>query len=76
MFSMQEKQHIAAKIEELLLSLEHPEMPTEHPEFALVVQGKEAWSFARIMPNWVFSLEHPPSVNPWNEVTRERLKEC
>lgn len=71
MFSLKEKQHIAAEIEKLLLSLNHPEMPAEKPEFELHVTGKESWSWADIRPNWEFSEGNPPAVNPWNEVARD-----
>ena len=60
MFSMQEKKHIAEKIEELLLSLNHPEMPKEKPIFHLHIEGKESWSWADIKPNWTFSEENKP----------------
>lgn len=70
MFSMKEKQMIAAKIEELLLSLNHPEMPTEKPQFSLRVEGKEGWSWAEIKPNWTFA-ENPPNTNPWSERARK-----
>lgn len=75
MFSMKEKQMIAAKVEELLLSLNHPEMPKEMPKFHLHVQGKSEWSFADIKPNWIFGAENPPGVNPWNEVSREVMED-
>lgn len=75
MFSMAEKQEIAAKVEALLLSLEHPEMPKEKPNFRLIVEGAEpCWSTADILPNWRFSESNPPGVNPWNEVARDVLK--
>jgi len=67
MFSQQQKQHIAAEIEKLLLSLNHPEMPKERPSFTLHVDGKERMSWADIKPNWTFSSENPPGINPWNE---------
>lgn len=73
MFSLKEKQMIAAKIEELLLSLNHPEMPTEKPIFSLRVDGKESWSWAEIKPNWTFS-DTPAEINPWNEIAREVMK--
>lgn len=66
MFSMKQKQEISQKIEELLLSYKHPEMPTEKPRFHLRVDGKEGWSWADIEPNWTFN-EHAPGVNPHNE---------
>ncbi len=73
MFSLKEKQHIAAEIEKLLLSLKHPEMPPVNPQFTLRVWGAEPWSWAEIKPNWIFN-EKPPTVNPWNEQAREVLK--
>ena len=51
MFSTKEKQYIAEKIEELLLSIRHPEMPKEKPNFKLHVDGAEDWSWADIEPN-------------------------
>ncbi len=51
MFSLKEKQLIAHKLEELLLSLNHPEMPKEKPLFILNVSGlKDSW--CEITPNW------------------------
>lgn len=73
MFSQQEKQHIAAEIEKLLLSLNHPEMPTEKPMFELHVIGKESWSWAHIMPNWTFTPDDPPQSSWWNEIARRTL---
>ena len=67
MFSVKQKQVIAQEIERMLLSLHHPEMPTEKPMFTLRVEGKEAWSWAEIKPNWTFTIEHLPTVNPFNE---------
>ena len=69
MFSQIEKRHIAAEIEKLLLSINHPEMPKERPSFTLHVDGAEAWSWADIKPNWTFS-ESAPGINPWNEQAR------
>ena len=37
MFSSAEKQRIAAAIEQVLLDLDHPEMPQERPSFSLHV---------------------------------------
>ena len=73
MFSMKEKQMISKKIEELILSLNHPEMPKEFPVFRLKVWGKESWSWADIKPNWVFNNKNP-SINPFNEIARDILK--
>lgn len=72
MFSMKEKQWLSAEIEKLLLSLNHPEMPTEKPVFQLHVEGKESWSWADIKPNWTF-IDKAPEVNEWNEQAREVL---
>ena len=75
MFSMKEKQEIAAKIEKILLDLKHPEMPTEKLKFTLHVDGKEIWSWADIEPNWKYSKDTPPGINPWNEVAREKMSD-
>lgn len=72
MFSLKEKQQIAATIEKLLLDLKHPEMPTVNPSFTLHVDGKESWSWADIKPNWTFN-EQPPEVNLFNEIARDLL---
>jgi len=66
MFSMEQKKEIAQKVEELLLSFNHTEMPTEKPQFTLNIAGKESWSWAVIEPNWTFE-DRKPSVNPFNE---------
>jgi len=69
MFSLKQKQFIAAEIEKLLLSLNHPEMPTSKPNFTLHVDGKEEWSWADIKPNWIYEGEsQQPSINPFNEM--------
>lgn len=44
MFSVAEKQYLAAEIEKLLLGLRHPEMPKERPVFRLYVSGAESSS--------------------------------
>ncbi len=76
MFSVAEKKMIARKVEELLLELDHPEMPKEKPVFTLHVDGKESWSWADICPNWVFEKGKSMGVNPFNEVSRELHKEA
>lgn len=75
MFSVKEKQHIAREIEKLLLDLNHPEMPTEKPNFTLHVDGKESWSWADIKPNWIYQdgIEKI-GVNPFNEISRNLFK--
>ena len=55
MFSVEEKQKIADAVERVLLSFNHPEMPTNRPVFSLHVDGKEDWSWADIEPNWKYS---------------------
>ena len=67
MFSMAQKQKIAAEIEKLLLDLNHTEMPREKPKFKLHVSGLESWSWADIEPNWTFDDVNKPGVNPFNE---------
>ena len=53
MFTTEQKQEIAAKIEKILLEINHPNMPTERPLFELHVSGKE-WEFwSDIVPNWL-----------------------
>ncbi len=66
MFSMNQKIEIAKKVEEVILSFNHPEMPKEKPMFHLHIDGKESWSWADIQPNHMFE-EVPPSVNLFNE---------
>lgn len=74
MFSKDEKQRIAAEIEKLLLSFNHPEMPKEKPFFSLHVKGAEAWSWADIQPNWTYE-KKAPGMNPWNEQTHAQISQ-
>ena len=73
MFSKEEKIGIATGIEKLLLDLNHPEMPSEKPNFSLRVYGKEKWSWATIQPNWSFG-EEEPGTSLWNEEARILMK--
>ncbi len=74
MFSMNQKKLISQEVEKLLLSFDHPEMPTEKVEFSLHVNGKEDWSWADIEPNWHFETKEP-GINPHNErAANEHLK--
>ena len=66
MFSKDQKIKISKAIEEVLLSLDHPEMPKNKPDFHLHVKGKEDWSWADIEPNWHFENKEP-GINPFNE---------
>jgi hypothetical protein len=73
MFSMQQKHDISDAVEKLLLAIGHPEMPTEKPNFQLRVLGiNEQVSWAEIEPNWKFTADTPPSVNPHNEKQEEK----
>ena len=74
MFSMQQKKEIAQKIEELLLSFNHPEMPKEKPKFKIHIDGKESWSWADIEPNWIFENKEP-DINPFNEMQGKKMKD-
>lgn len=72
MFSVEEKQKIAAAITAVIKEINHPEMNNQQPEWSLRVNGKESWSFANIHPN------HQPMVsapNLWNEIAREVLSQ-
>lgn len=71
MFNVKEKQWLSGEFEKLVLSLNHPEMPKEKPRFSIRVEGKENWSWAELKPNWTFGVENPPSVNPFNEISRK-----
>ena len=59
MFSVAQKRLIAQKVEELLLSFEHLEMPKDRPYFKMRIHGKEGWSWADIEPNWIFDEANP-----------------
>lgn len=74
MFSVEEKRKIAKAVEKVLLEIKHPEMPKDKLKFKLHVDGKESWSFADIEPNWVYENKEP-GINPWNEQSKEQIKE-
>ncbi len=73
MFSMKQKQQIAAEVEKVILSFNHPEMPTEKPKFHLRIDGKESWSWAEIAPNWTFE-NHEPGINQYNEIVADQME--
>ncbi len=75
MFSVKQKQQLAAGIEKLILDIGHPEMPTEKLNFHLSVIGKEPWSWAEIKPNWMFDENNKPGINPHNEAMEKHSKE-
>jgi hypothetical protein len=65
MFSVRQKREIADKVEAILRSTEHPELPPEGPiRFKLYVEGAEVWSWANIENNQAVS---NPGINPWSE---------
>ena len=75
MFSVAEKQKIAEAVEKVLLEINHPEMPSEKPDFELHVNGKESWSYADIKPNWFWNDQGSPvNPNPWNEKARDIIE--
>ena len=74
MFSLDQKKEISEAVEKVLLSFNHPEMPTENPDFTLSIKGKESWSWAEIKPNWTFGEENKPGVNPHNEQVAKEMK--
>lgn len=73
MFSKEQKEKIAKKVEEVILSFNHPEMPKEKPMFNLKIDGKETWSWAEIRPNWMYE-NVDPDINPWNERNSNALR--
>lgn len=76
MFSIKQKQEIAAVVEKALMDMNHPEMPLKKPHFSLHVQGRTEMSWAYIAPNWTFDINHPPSVNPHNEITALSMEDA
>ncbi len=66
MFNKEQKMKISDAVEKIILSFNHPEMPTEKPQFILHIDGKERWSWADIGPNWNYE-NREPSMNPHNE---------
>lgn len=64
MFSVEQKREIAAAIQAILRSTEHPELPKGEIQFQLHVDGAERWSWADIKNNG--AVENP-TVNPFNE---------
>ena len=73
MFSREEKQKISKAVEDILLEINHPEMPKEKPRFHLHVDGKESWSWADILPNWTYG-DKEPETTDWNENARKVLR--
>ncbi len=74
MFSFVQKQEIAKRIEELLLSFHHPEMAKEKPYFKIHIDGAEGWSWADIEPNWIYEKKQPPSFKKYLDLPFEEKK--
>lgn len=64
MFSVRQKRDISDKVQKLLRSTNHPELPIGEISFTLHVNGAESWSWADIRNNGAVS---KPEVNPHNE---------
>ena len=64
MFSVREKRLIADKIQELLRSTNHPELPDEEIQFEIFIRGKTNMSWAKIKNNGAVKI---PDINPHNE---------
>lgn len=69
MFSVAQKREIADRIQEILRSTNHPELPQGEIFFHIHIRGAESWSWADIMNN--SSVENP-GANPHNEMMAER----
>jgi len=64
MFSVRQKREISDKVQEVLRSTGHRELPDGEIQFKLSVEGAMAWSWANITNN---GATVNPSVNPHNE---------
>lgn len=65
MFSIRQKREISDKIQKILRSTNHPELPQKGEiKFEIHIKGEEPWSWADIVNNGQIS---NPSVNPHNE---------
>jgi hypothetical protein len=65
MFSVAQKQEIATRVQDILRSTNHLELPAGEISFVLQVQGAEGWSWAIIRNNGAVP---NPTINPWNEL--------
>lgn len=72
MFSIRQKREISEKVQEILRSTNHPELPKGEIKFALHVEGAEDWSWADIQNNGAVL---SPSVNPHNERQDKEVKD-
>lgn len=64
MFSVAQKRDISNKVQEILRSTNHPELPESEIRFELHVYGQAEWSWADIKNNGAVVV---PDVNSWNE---------
>lgn len=64
MFSIRQKREIAEKVQRILRSTNHPELPKGEVRFVLNVWGAEDWSWAEIQNNGAVT---NPGRNEWNE---------
>jgi hypothetical protein len=72
MFSVAQKREIADKVQKVLRSTGHPELPEGEINFKLHVDGAESWSWADIQNNGAVA---EPGVNPWNEAQAKGMEE-
>jgi len=72
MFSVSEKRDIASRVQAILRSTNHPELPEGEIKFHLHVDGAESWSWADIRNNGAVD---KPGVNSWNEMQAGREPE-
>ena len=76
MFSVEEKQLISKKIEEIIKATNHPELDIDNIRFSINIKGKESWSWADIVdPKTAEEKFGTKLINPWNEQTHEELEE-
>uniref|UniRef100_A0A6M3KWJ2 Uncharacterized protein n=1 Tax=viral metagenome TaxID=1070528 RepID=A0A6M3KWJ2_9ZZZZ len=62
MFSHELKKEISEKVQELLQTISHPELPEGEISFILHIDGKEYWSWANIRNNSDKSTPVPESL--------------
>ena len=63
MFSPKLKSEIAREIQDMLQSLDHPELPKGEISFILHVDGADGWSWANIRNNNEKSVPVPPNID-------------
>jgi len=73
MFSVRQKREISNKVQEILRTTNHPELPKGEIQFSLHVDGAEMWSWADIRNNGAVT---NPSINPHNEMQDKAQGDC